>query len=703
MVDRFKKWLFVFVVCVVAVVGEALASDVRQPLLLPGKHTLFQRVLAKPDASLFAQPGGGERAAEVTPFSVFYVYARKQDEGEWLEVGSDRFGDVKGWMRADDAIEWNQGLTVAFRDPVDHDRVLLFKDAAALEKMVEKHDTAAYETLYRQAESGQLPPNSPVVAIQPKGYIDILKDFYLVPIRQHEDVYLGDEQAMLLQVATVPLRTSATKPATVAGGEAQAKAAAPAAGAEETAGDDDSAERAKEAESTTPKRFRSGVVFVIDSTQSMGPYIDRTREAVRKIYNTIAEAGLQGDVNFGLVAFRDNPSAVPQLDYLVKTFATLQEGRDAKGFFSKVDAIEPAPVSSRDFVEDTYAGVKTAIEDMDWDTLAARYVIVITDAGARPGHDSLAATKMTAESLNQLARDKGVAVAVLHLLTPMGADNHQEAKQQYMKLSHYPGVGSLYYGVETGDVDAFGRVLDALAAQITNQVREVAQETGQLKKPKAAPKHVVQKVTAKAPEVKDNPQLAELQSKVAKLGYALRMRYLQQHEDGKIPAVFDAWLLDRDFRNPERQTLDVRVLLTRDQLSDLHAVLQQVLETAEEGLLSPRNFLNDLKSLAATVARDPQELGETTRATGASGGNLADMGFMREYVEDLPYTGEVMSLSLEDWQEWPAKRQLAFIHRLQEKINYYQVLHDHTDLWVSLDGGPIDGDSVFPVALDMLP
>ena len=35
--------------------------------------------------------------------------------------------------------------------------------------------------------------------------------------------------------------------------------------------------------------------------------------------------------------------------------------------------------------------------------------------------------------------------------------------------------------------------------------------------------------------------------------------------------------------------------------------------------------------------------------------------------------------------------------------NYYEVLHDHTDLWVSLDGGPISGDSVFPIALEMLP
>ena len=61
----------------------------------------------------------------------------------------------------------------------------------------------------------------------------------------------------------------------------------------------------------------------------------------------------------------------------------------------------------------------------------------------------------------------------------------------------------------------------------------------------------------------DDAQLAALQDRVAKLGYALRMRYLRKTSDGKLPSVFDAWLLDRDFRNPQRSTLDVRVLLSR--------------------------------------------------------------------------------------------------------------------------------------------
>ncbi|RMG37227.1 MAG: VWA domain-containing protein, partial [Gammaproteobacteria bacterium] len=439
--------------------------------------------------------------------------------------------------------------------------------------------------------------------------------------------------------------------------------------------------------------YNAGLVFVIDSTLSMDPYIDRTREAVMKIYDSLGDAGLLGNVNFGLVAFRDNLQQAPDLDYLTRTFVTLEQGRNPGTFLQQVENLKAARISSQDFREDAYAGIKRAIDDMDWNGHAARYIVLITDAGPRDADDPLSSTGLSARELNELARERGIAIFVLHLLTPATKADHARAAAAYRELSRFPGIGSLYYGVPTGDVKEFGHVLDTVAGQITMQV-QIAATGRRLEKP-------VEPAQPEEPDV--NPQLAELKTKIAKLGYALQMRYLQRTKGGKIPRVFNAWLLDHDIVKPEKRTLDVLVLLTRDQLSDLHDILQQVLQTAEEGLLSPDNFLNELKSLAATIARDPEQLGETTATTAGTGNSLADMGFMREYIEGLPYTGEVMNLSLADWETWPAREQIAFIQRLEDKIQYYRALHDHTDLWISLDGGPVDGDSVFPIPLEMLP
>jgi len=626
------------------------AGSADRPLLMAGKHSLYQRVLSVPGARLADSPGG-TADKPVTPFTAFYVYAREQQGGrEWIEVGTNRFGSRAGWLPGSETIEWNNGLTAAFRDPAGHDRALLFRDSDSLRRLAGQDDLNSYQRLYDAAVKGQLADDSPVVAIQPAGYIDIRKDFYLVPIQRYEDVYLGGAKARLLQVSSVPLASDDT------GG-------------------------------TSKRGYTAGLVFVVDSTLSMQPYLERTRKAVSTIFDTLRQADLLGQMNFGLVAYRDNVAAAPGLDYLVRTYVDLDEGHDAGGFLSRLKTLRDAGVSSRDFTEDAYAGVKQAIEDIDWAGHDARYIVLVTDAGAREADDPLSSTGLDAEGLRQLAQEKGIAIFVLHLLTDATMPNHAADAAQYRRLADFPGIGSLYYGVPTGDVDEFGRVLDALAGQITNQVR-MAASNRPVPEPAAAG---------------DDAQLAELQERVAKLGYALRMRYLRKSADGKLPTMFDAWLLDRDFRDPQRHTLDVRVLLSRDQLSDLSDVLMQVLEAAEEGLMSPQNFLGELQSLAATATRDPERLGETTATTTDAGGSLADLGFMREYIEGLPYTGEVMGISLDDWQSWSMQEQIAFINRLEDKVNYYRALHDHTDLWISLDGGPVNGDSVYPIKLEQLP
>ena len=632
------------------------ASATETPLLMDGKKTLYQRVLSTPDARLYESPEQTVSFNEILPFSVLYVYQKKQD---WIKVGYGSFGDTAGWVQQAQTIIWNQALTVSFKDPQNTQRVMLFDSKDKLQTLVENYDTEAYQALYESAVKGDVGPDFPVIAIQPEAHIDIRQDFYLVPIKQHEDVYLGNEQARLLEIASVPLQDEPSRPTTIAARQ-------------------------------NPRSYRSGIHFVIDSTSSMGPYIDRTREAVAKVYSAIEKQGLNNQVSFGLTAYRDNIDQVPELEYLVRPYVSLKQGTDVKQFFNHVNELSPSDVSSRDFREDAYAGIKSAIEDTDWNEFDARYVILITDAGPRESHDSLGSTRLSAQALRQLAYDKGVSIWVLHLRAQSSAANHEKTESLYKELSYYPGIGHFYYVVRLAEVDEFGLVLEVLANQITQQV--LATTNG------VPPIPLREKIETNLDEA--DSQLSQLQTRVAKLGNALRMRYIQKKSGEPLPTVFNAWMVDKDFENPERSTVDVRVLLTRDQLSDLKSVMQQVLELAEEGVLSPKSFIEDLKSLAATVSLDPSAVAGSTSGSGA---NLADMGYMREYIEDLPYTGEVMNLTLESWEAWSAKVQIEFMHRLESKINYYQALHDHTDLWVTPGGGPINGNSVFPVSLDLLP
>ena len=628
--------------------GLVLAQQQDQPLTLEGKRALYQRVIAVPGAELYASPGApGATAQPVTPFTVFYVYARDHaDDGEWLRVGLDSRGDVRGWLPAEQAVAWRQTLTVGFRDPAERPRVLLFDERDALKDIADGFDFETYRKLREQAERGEV-EDSPVAAIQPERYIDIRRNFYLVPILDHEDVLVGGWQARLLKVASVPLHYAPEQ-----------------------------------------DPYRAGIVFVIDTTLSMQPYIERTREVMRAVYAEIEAAELSDRVSFGLVGFRDSTEAVPALDYVSRVYAGLTGSGD--DFLRQVAAVRATPVSSDGFDEDPWAGIERAIEEIDWDDHFARYVVLITDAGPRQPDDSRSSTGRSAAEVRERLLSRGISPWVIHLKTESGArnENHESAARQYRQLASIPDIGTFYHPVEAGDLDDFGTALRAMLDQLTAQVSSAAAGFQPLQSP--------------PPELgPGDPGMTEFQQRVARLGYALRMDYLgrQGPGDAAPPLLFEAWMLDRDPEDPEELAIDVRVMLTRDQLSDLHELLQHILERAEEGAFAPHAFLDELRSLAAIISRDP----EAAQAAPGEGMSLAGLGYMREYIDGLPYRSAVMDLDLATWHEWTAQQQFEFINQLDSKVAFYRALHDNVDLWISLDGGPVGGDSVHPLLLEALP
>ncbi len=165
--------------------------------------------------------------------------------------------------------------------------------------------------------------------------------------------------------------------------------------------------------------LRTSIVFVIDTTISMKPYIDRTREAVRKIYDAIQKAGLADKVAFGLVAFRSSTEKTPALEYTSKVLSDLRDGRQRTEFENALAAAEEAKVSSHSFNEDAFAGLKTALDKLNWAPYQSRIMLLITDAGPIRNDDPYSTTGMNEAEIADMASAKGVRTFVLHLRTPL--------------------------------------------------------------------------------------------------------------------------------------------------------------------------------------------------------------------------------------------------------------------------------------------
>ncbi|XOT98181.1 serine/threonine protein kinase, partial [Alcaligenes pakistanensis] len=134
--------------------------------------------------------------------------------------------------------------------------------------------------------------------------------------------------------------------------------------------------------------------------------------------------------------------------------------------------LKQAKVSTVAYDEDAYAGVLEALDKVDWNNFGARYVVLITDAGALEGSNKYSSTGLDAPQLRIEAAKPGVAIYTLHLKTPSGKNNHAKAEDQYRELSTYSGTQtSLYYPVNAGDVNQFGKMVDSLATALTEQVK----------------------------------------------------------------------------------------------------------------------------------------------------------------------------------------------------------------------------------------
>jgi hypothetical protein len=422
----------------------------------------------------------------------------------------------------------------------------------------------------------------------------------------------------------------------------------------------------------------------------MRPYIEETKKAVDRIYGRIKEAGVLDKVSFGLVAYRAAIEKIPKLEYLAKEFADPAEVKDADDFLGKVAELREAPVSTAEFDEDAFAGILKALEDVPWNQFGARYLILVTDAGALRGAKSK--TGMDAERIQSEAGELGVAIFALHLKTPAGRDNHAGAEATYRSLTKNAYLQEpLYFPVATGSVKRFGKTVDTLADSIVDHVRRASQgETvaGSAKTSQAA---------RQPPRQAADPELERLRKLTKSLGHAMQLAYLGKAEKTRAPTVLKGWIADRDVADPTKRTLDVRVLLTKNQLSDLEMILRKIVDAADRGVLEPNQFFDSLRSIAAQYGRDPN------LATRPEATKLADLGILGEYLEGLPYQSDIMHLDQDTWARWGPQRQYDFINRLKSKIQLYARYNADIGRWTALaEGSPVD-EHVYPVRLRDLP
>ena len=171
----------------------------RSLLLQEGKKTLYQRVLTTPGCALHEAPGGKPGAVQPT-FSRFYVYAGKDEAGKsWSAGRTGLFWQDAGLARQVVHGGLEDADVLAFTNPAGRDRMLFSRTDRPWTRcstpLTQSKDRACAPAAEDQ---GQAPG---IVAQEPELFVDMAKNFYLLPILGGEEVMT--EQNMRVRVLNV--------------------------------------------------------------------------------------------------------------------------------------------------------------------------------------------------------------------------------------------------------------------------------------------------------------------------------------------------------------------------------------------------------------------------------------------------------------------------------------------------------------------
>lgn len=660
---------FLLIVCLAFLLPAAADTDAgaaesrsRQPLpmLNESGHPLglSRRVVSRPDAAILTKPEGGTVVDHPGTFSTHYIFGETQVNGKtFYEVGPPG-RQPTGWLPADEAIEWPNNVSLVVKVPVERYPAMFFENqpGAVNFRTATPLGTEA-EALTRRVASGtsghELQLETGLAAVESDTYTDWMTNFYLMPVLDFEPVADSPDGDMYLETAVIPATPNATG-------------------------------------KQCGKQPSVAIVFVIDTTKSMQPYIDRTRATVEKMVAAISKASIGGRVQFGLVGFRDDPAYDTGIQYLTRTFQTLDPNSDPASFRKVIGTMNATQASTRGFSEDALAGILDAIH-MDWSPYQGKWIVLITDASPHESHvDSAGVTHTVSSVSSTLWNTQKIGLMSIHLKTPeaRAQDNMQAAQDRLEALARWTDVDTAYYAIDNGDLTAFGSVIDDATTRITGQI---TQEIGQLQQGLGGG------------------------DAIDRIGYAQRVIWLGQCQNA-TPSVLEGWTVRNavhktgappDVVDKELIALEPRLLLNRQQLDNLVRVLETLYESAQQSPQSTDQFFKNLVTNLMVASLDANQLSMRVQQYRDIDDYLAKevdsmSVLLPSYATLIPFKSDFLTMTPERWKKLPKTSRDRLIQTLHERIGELKTLYNSKG-WVKLHKDSSHDEEVMPILTNFLP
>jgi len=614
----------------------------------------------------------------VSAFKPMFVFAIKDlddrdpaDVQGWYQLGySER--RATGWMKAKDVIEWRQALLLEYTHPGSGSNrrtpVVMFSEMEALQDFVTKNGRKSRtQELLEQINDGKAPDG--VIGKEPNRFLNIDDDFYLLPVVDWQREETFDDPSHYLQVV-----------AAVPGSRAESVG-------ESTLQDEDYIK-----EDLFVGDAITDLVFVMDMTGSMQPYIDAVKKTLGNLVRNLAESDKDADlVKFGLVGYRDSIDVTPELNWDVKQFTP--ELLPAAEFLEVLNQAEAASVSSDEWAENVHGGYLQGVNS-SWRTInkgrnSIRLMLLIGDAS---GHDVADqnrgfknSTGSTAADLYELARTNGIHPLTIHLKDERAEREWGKAQAQFAQFAFKQTDGSNFtFSAQTDQ--AVEENLTDTTQYIGGRIKSLIESgIGELDR------FADSDTDPEAPEMsnEEGEQMIELARGVMQAAIADFLG------DGATPPRdFTSWVHDYDLADSSREALSVRVMISRRQFDNIIRQTETLIDAIQDQTLGNVDFLVALKQASARTS-----LGLELK-TNVS---FADQEFLPNWIASLPYKSRVMAMSPDEFANLKVNERKQFLARLESKLNAYQEISGNVDRWLKLDEADDSLQEVTALPLTLLP
>lgn len=661
--------------------------------------------------------------ANVKAFSPVYVFAREDldyanpaDPKGWYQVGAT-VRQPLGWMQARDLMEWRQALVVSYTHPGtggedDRKRVLMFNTQEALETVLGAEDRVGQvNQLYAQVQQGHKPDT--LISMEPKDFLNIENTFYILPVVGYKVETRFDDETRLLRIAAaVPGQRATPGNETTLQNQGYLKEQV---GTEEV-----------QLQGDLAKQLTADIVFVMDLTGSMGPYVELTKQAIMELAKgVIADPEVSKAVRFGFVGYRDSIALMPKLEFTAKNFTPdLLENTPFVDLVTQ--QVSAAKVTSDDYTEEVYAGVKEALNTTRWRD-GLRFMVLVGDASAHEPDHPQSTTKLDAPRVRSLADEANAYAFAIHLRDPQFNPDWPTAEQQFGAIATNKGTDRpALFGVDVTKPEEFQSWAQLIAGEISQVIKQ-AQQTG-----KVEPRTLVpaprpaegtaepapvdgadgQPVAAPAPGplMEGGPGIplpAPLPDEgiqdVRQVIAAALVDYLGSKE-GKPPRDFTAWAMDRDLLDPRIKSLDVRLLISRDDLSNLILAVERVTDALATAELTQMKFFESLKAIITQGVKG-QTINFDKARTLAEAKLAGEEKLLPKWLEGLPYRSAIQDMSDEKFEAMTPTERSELDRGLRAKLQFYKEISEKVDAWQALNeqDKDVNASKVYPLKLDDLP